>query len=194
MNQEKKFELIKELNRSYRTILSYGNNGLVPVGEFIVTDITIDEIPEEYSNIISPNEIAEITLTNINDEKSIIKMPVKIFLSLYSEKAQKNADILDVGSNISNDIEYARLTLEKKLISDELLSNLKVELLTLEEREADYFTNDNDLRSMNYSICPVDIGKYIERIRTKSYEDESKKKMEEKDNKVCNYHAFNNYY
>ena len=169
----KKEEFIEKLNQNYRTILSYGNDGLVPVGEFIIKDIREDNIPKEYSSRTSDFKLANIILTKIDDETVQIVLPMTTFLTKYSELSKTNADKLSIGSDLSLSLQDVERRAESKVISDDTLKELvDAETISLEESDADYIIN-GEIQSTNYSICPVNLGKYRERIREKSNDKEN---------------------
>ena len=62
-------------------------------------------------------------------------------------------------------------------MSDETLKELvDAEMISLEESDADYLIN-GEIQSSNYSICPINLGKYRERIKEKrTYKEDSKGK------------------
>jgi len=168
-NNKQKF--VEQLNRNFRTVLSYGEDeGLVPAGEFIITDIQEDELPPEYATRMSEFQSANIILTKVDDENVQIVLPMTTFLREYSDAATRNADRLATGSDLRLSIEDVERIAEDKVFNDETLQELiKADTLTLDESGADYLIN-GEVQSSNYSICPVNLGKYRERIREKTVE------------------------
>lgn len=164
----KKGEFIEKLNQNFRTILSYGNDGLVPMGEFIIKDIQEDEVPSEYSSRMSDFQCANLVLTKVDDENVQIVLPMTTFLTKYSDLSKINADKLSIGSDLSLSLQDVERKAESKVMSDETLKDLvDAETISLEESDADYLIN-GEVQSSNYSICPVNLGKYREKIREKS--------------------------
>lgn len=165
MIEEKKDKTISELNKNFRTILSYGNDGLVPLGEFVVIDIREDEIPTDSNTESADSKCRTIVLGKVDDDSVQIVLPMEVFLTQYAELATHNADKLDMGSNVSKGIEDVMRTAERTVLFDGSLGNLvEAETMTLNESGADYLI-DGEVQSSNYSICPIDIGLYRERIR-----------------------------
>lgn len=177
MIEEKKDEFIKKLNQNFRTILSYGNDGLIPMGEFVINDIQEDEIPTEYSNGMSDFQFCNVILTKVDDENVQIVLPMTTFLREYSDAATKNADRLALGSDLSLSVEDVERIAEEKVLNDETLQELlEAETISLDESGAEYIIN-GEVQSSNYSICPVNLGKYRERIKEKrTYKEDSKGK------------------
>lgn len=177
MIEEKKDEFIKKLNQNFRTILSYGNDGLIPMGEFVINDIQEDEIPTEYSNGMSDFQFCNVILTKVDDENVQIVLPMTTFLTKYSELSIANADKLSIGSDLSLSLQDVERKAESKVMSDETLKELvDAEMISLEESDADYLIN-GEIQSSNYSICPINLGKYRERIKEKrTYKEDSKGK------------------
>lgn len=165
IEEEKKEELIKKLNINFRTILSYGNDQLVPMGEFIITDIIEDDIPEEYTSKKSEFEFTNIILTKIDDEEVQIILPITAFLTKYATLSEINADKLGLGADLAKTIDGVKEKAESRVFFDETLDDVaKAETISLEEIEADYLIN-GEMQSSNYSICPINLGVYRERIR-----------------------------
>ena len=161
----KKESFIEELNKNYRTILSYGNDGLVPVGEFIVKDILEDEIPVENANNKSKLESCKIVLAKVDEENVEIVLPMEMFLKKYTALSIANADKLSIGSDLTLSLQDVERNAKSKVMSDETLQEtIDVETISLEESNADYLIN-GEIQSLNYSLCPVNLGKYRERIR-----------------------------
>lgn len=171
----KKEDFIKKLNQNFRTVLSYGNDGLIPMGEFVIKDIQEDEIPSEYVNGMSDFHLCNVILTKVDDEKVQIVLPMTTFLTKYSQMSIANADKLSIGSDLSLSLQDVEKKAESKVISDETLKDLvDAETISLEESDADYLIN-GEVQSSNYSICPINLGKYRERIKEKLANKEEKK-------------------
>ena len=167
MSKEKKEDFIQRLNQNFRTILSYGNDKLIPMGEFVITDIQGDLMPAEYGNNISAFQLCNVILKKVDDENVQIVLPMEAFLTKYAEMSKDNADMLSLGSDLTLSVQDIEKMAERRVISDETLKSLvKAETLSLEECDADYLIN-GELQSSNYSICPINLGKYKERIREK---------------------------
>ena len=92
--EKEKQKIIAFINKNYRTLLSYGKNTLMPMGEFIVTDIQEDEIPEEYLIEDSKIDMTRLILTKIDDENVKITIPITTFLEKYIKVAEKNLTTL----------------------------------------------------------------------------------------------------
>ena len=166
MVEEKKVAAINELNKNYRTILSYGDDGIVPVGEFIVIDIREEEAPPEQNEAIDPKR-RTVVLGKVDDDGVQIVLPFDVFLTRFAQLAAVNANKLDIGSNLSKGVENVEEAAERKTLFDGIEGELvDAEMMTLNESSADYLIN-GEVQSSNYSICPIDIGLYRERIREK---------------------------
>ena len=164
MIEEKKDKTISELNKNFRTILSYGDDGLVPLGEFVVIDIREEAAPGQSIETNDP-KCRTIVLGKVDDDSVQIVLPMEVFLSKYAELAAHNADKLDMGSNVSKGIEDVVRTAERTVLFDGSLGNLvEAETMTLNESGALYIRN-GEIQSFNYSICPIDLGLYRERIK-----------------------------
>lgn len=175
IEEGKKEEFIEKLNQNFRTILSYGNDGLVPMGEFIIKDIQQDDIPEEYASRMSDFKFTNIILAKVDDENVQRVLPMTTFLTKYTDMSKDNADILSLGSDLSLSLQDVERKAESKVMSDETLKDLvDAETISLEECDADYLIN-GEVQSSNYSICPVNLGKYRERIREKTANKEDDK-------------------
>lgn len=166
-----KQKFIEQLNHNFRTVLSYGEDeGLVPVGQFIIKDIQEDEIPSEYGSRMSDYQLANVILTKIDDENVQIVLPMTTFLREYSDTATRNADRL---SNLSFSVEDIERIAEEKVLNDETLQELlEADTISLDKSGAEYRIN-GEVQSSNYSICPINLGKTRERIRENSFERES---------------------
>ena len=170
-----KEDFIKKLNQNFITVLSYGNDGLIPMGEFVVKDIQKDEISSEYANGMSDFQLCNVILTKVDDENVQIVLPMTTFLTKYYQMSIANADKLSIGSDFSLSLQDIEQKAESKVISDETLKDLvDVETISLEESDADYLIN-GEVQSSNYSICPINLGKYRERIKEKLANKEEKK-------------------
>lgn len=180
IDPSKKQKFIEQLNRNFRTVLSYGEDkGLVPNGEFIVKDIKEYELPPEYASKMSEFEFTNLILAKIEDENVQIVLPMITFLREYSDAATRNADRLAIDTNLNLSLKDIERLAEEKVLNDETLQELvEAETLTLNESGAEYVIN-GELQSSNYSICPVDLGKYRERIREKSNQKENKGRAKE---------------
>ena len=166
MVEEKKGAAINELNKNYRTILSYGDDGIVPMGEFIVIDIREEETPPEQNEAIDPKR-RTVVLGKVGDESVQIVLPMDVFMTRFAQLAAVNANKLDIGSNLSKGVENVEEAAERKTLFDGIEGELvDAEMMTLNESSADYLIN-GEVQSSNYSICPIDIGLYRERIREK---------------------------
>ena len=166
MVEEKKGAAINELNKNYRTILSYGDDGIVPMGEFIVIDIREEETPPEQNEAIDPKR-RTVVLGKVGDESVQIVLPMDVFMTRFAQLAAANANKLDIGSNLSKGVENVEEAAERKTLFDGIEGELvDAEMMTLNESSADYLIN-GEVQSSNYSICPIDIGLYRERIREK---------------------------
>lgn len=176
VEEKEKEEFIKKLNQNFRTILSYGNDGLVPVGEFVIKDIERDDMPKEYEGMLSEFEITRLVLSKIDDEKVEIVLPISTFLKEYQDLAAKNADRFSIDTDLSKSVEDVEKLAESKVMSDETLKEIvDADTISQEEGQFDYLIN-GEVQSSNYSICPVNLGKFRERVREKYPE-------EKKDNK-----------
>lgn len=173
--EEEKEKFIKELNQNFRTILSYGHDGLIPIGEFIVKDIQEDELPNEYGSKMDALKFTNIIFTKIDDEKTEIVLPMTTFLTKYSDLSKVNADKLSVDLDSLKPLQKVEEEAETQIISDETLKQLvDAETMTLEESGAEYLIN-GEVQSSNYSICPVDLSIYKEekikeKIKDEDYE------------------------
>ena len=169
-----KQKFIEQLNHNFRTVLSYGEDeGLVPAGQFIIKDIQEDEIPSEYASRMSDFQLANVILTKVDDENVQIVIPMTTFLREYSDAATRNADRLALGSDLSLSVEDVERMAEEKVLNDETLQELiKADTISLDESGAEYIIN-GEVQSSNYSICPVNLGKYRERIRERTTERET---------------------
>lgn len=166
MVEEKKVETINELNKNYRTILSYGDDGIVPMGEFIVIDIREEEASPEQNEAIDPKR-RTVVLGKVDDDGVQIVLPLDVFLTRFAQLAATNADKLDIGSDLFKGIENVEEAAKGKAIFDGIEGELvDAEMMTLNESDADYLIN-GEVQSSNYSICPIDLGLYRERIREK---------------------------
>ena len=164
MVEEKKGAAINELNKNYRTILSYGDNGIVPEGEFIVIDIREEEASPEQNEAIDPKH-RTVVLGKVGDESVQIVLPMDVFMTRFAQLAATNADKLDIGSDLFKSIENVEQEAKRKAIFDGIEGELvDAEMMTLNESGADYLIN-GEVQSSNYSICPIDLGLYRERIR-----------------------------
>ena len=162
-----KEDFIKKLNQNFITVLSYGNDGLIPMGEFVIKDIQKDEISSEYANGMSDFQLCNVILTKVDDENVQIVLPMTTFLTKYYQMSIANADKLSIGSDLSLSLQDIEKKAESKVISDETLKDLvDAETISLEESDADYLIN-GEVQSSNYSICPINLGKYRERIKEK---------------------------
>ena len=166
MVEEKKGAAINELNKNYRTILSYGDNGIVPMGEFIVIDIRDEEASPEQNEAIDSKR-RTVVLGKVGDESVQIVLPMDVFMTRFAQLAAANANKLDIGSNLSKGVENVEEAAERKTLFDGIEGELvDAEMMTLNESSADYLIN-GEVQASNYSICPIDIGLYRERIREK---------------------------
>ena len=166
MVEEKKGAAINELNKNYRTILSYGDDGIVPMGEFIVIDIREEEAPPEQNEAINPKR-RTVVLGKVDDDGVQIVLPFDVFLMRFAQLAAANANKLDIGSNLSKGVENVEEAAKRKVIFDGIEGELvDAEMMTLNESGADYLIN-GEVQASNYSICPIDLGLYRERIREK---------------------------
>ena len=159
--EEIKKEYIELLNRNFRTILSYGNDGLVPMGEFIITDIESDQI-SDFFNL----NTTRIIFTKVDNKNVSITLPIKAFFDEYNKLAEINSDKLSIGSDLAVTVEGVQRKAEIKVLSDSTLKDLvKAETMPLDECDADYTIKGEQQAVGSYSICPINIGKYRERIR-----------------------------
>ena len=72
-----------------------------------------------------------------------------------------------MGSNLSKGVENVEEVAKRKSIFDGIEGELvDAEMMTLNESGADYLIN-GEVQASNYSICPIDLGLYRERIREK---------------------------
>lgn len=183
-----KQKFIEQLNHNFRTVLSYGEDeGLVPAGQFIIKDIQEDEIPSEYGSRMSDFQFANVILTKVDDENVQIVLPMTTFLREYSDAATRNADRLALGSDLSLSVEDVERMAEEKALNDETLQELiEADTISLDESGAEYIIN-GEVQSSNYSICPIDLGKYRERIREKTIEREHGGRFKG-ENRNHNYH------
>ena len=173
---EKKEKLIEQLNTNYRTILSYGKKDLVPMGEFIVKDIEFDTISGEFENIEMTKNTSRIILRKVDDENVEINLPLVEFLSKYIKMAEANSEKTELGANLYKTLSDVQREATQKVLADDSLRNL-VEVATLEmdKIDAQYLIN-GEIQSSNYSICPIDLGKYRERIRERTFDENDDKK------------------
>ena len=172
MNLKKKEEIIEYLKLNYTIILSYGSKGLVPIGKFEVVDIIVDEIPEEYSDMITEQSTARVVLKNSKNEEQQIVMPFNKFISVCLKNAEKNASILNTGIETSVQPEDVVERVEHMLIEDEFLAMGnemfdKLELVDLEDSEVYLSSDDTEDKYLNLFVCPIDLGKWRERILEK---------------------------
>lgn len=177
MNLKKKEEFIEYLNLNYRTILSYGNKGLVPMGEFTVADIIVDEIPEEYSDMISEKSTASVVLKSLKDEAQEIVMPFNKFVSGCLKNATKNAEILSIATDTTIGYEDVLKSVELRLSIDEAATMGNelfkgIQLVDLEDSDVYLAGDDNGDNFSSLFICPVDLGKWREKIRERYIEDD----------------------
>ena len=184
-----KQKFIEQLNHNFRTVLSYGEDeGLVPAGQFIIKDIQEDEIPSEYSSRMADFQFANVILTKVGDENVQIVLPMTTFLREYSDAATRNADRLALGSDLSLSVEDIERMAEEKVLNDETLKELlKAETISLDKSGAEYIIN-GEVQSSNYSICPINLGKYRERIREKTIEREPEGRVKG-ENRNYNYYG-----
>ena len=152
MVEEKKVAAINELNKNYRTIF--------------VIDIREEEAPPEQNEAIDPKR-RTVVLGKVDDDGVQIVLPFDVFLTRFAQLAAVNANKLDIGSNLSKGVENVEEAAERKTLFDGIEGELvDAEMMTLNESSADYLIN-GEVQSSNYSICPIDIGLYRERIREK---------------------------
>ena len=184
-----KQKFIEQLNHNFRTVLSYGEDeGLVPAGQFIIKDIQEDEIPSEYSSRMADFQFANVILTKVDDENVQIVLPMTTFLREYSDTATRNADKLALGSDLRLSVEDIERMAEEKVLNDETLQELiEADTISLDESGAEYIIN-GEVQSSNYSICPINLGKYRERIREKTIEREPEGRVKG-ENKNYNYYG-----
>lgn len=166
-----KQKIIENLNRQFRTILSYGEDkGLVPVGQFIINDIIEEERTPEQSSTATDFQFAKVILTKVDDENVQIVLPMTVFLGEYFDKAQINAEKLNLGYDTSYFVKDVENVAKDRVLKDETLQTLlEAENMSLEKCGAKYIINGKE-QSLNYSICPIDLGKYMERIRGNDFE------------------------
>jgi len=163
--QNGKEDFINKLNINFRTLLTYGKDELIQVGEFIIKDIIVDDIPDEYAGMISPKDTARVVFQDVENENVELVLPFIEFMTRYTELANKNASTLDIETNLSKSLSKVEKEAASKVFDDETLKNtVDVDTLSLEEFNAEYF-RDGEPQSSNYSICPVNLGKCRERIR-----------------------------
>ena len=126
---------------------------------------------------MSDFQFCNVILTKVDDENVQIVLPMTTFLTKYSELSIANADKLSIGSDLSLSLQDVERKAESKVMSDETLKELvDAEMISLEESDADYLIN-GEIQSSNYSICPINLGKYRERIKEKrTYKEDSKGK------------------
>ena len=184
----KKQKIIEELNNNFRTILSYSEDeGLVPAGQFIIKDIQEEDIPSEYLSGMSYFQLLNVILTKVDDENVQIVMPMTTFLRKYTDVAERNAETLALDSNISLSVDDIERIAKQKVLNDKTLQELlKAETISLDESGAEYIIN-GEVQSSNYSICPIDLGKYRERIREREKEIKEKTKKENINYNYCEY-------
>jgi len=162
--QNGKEDFINKLNINFRTLLTYGKDELIQVGEFIVKDIVMDEIPDEYAGLISPRDTARVVFQEVENENVELVLPFNEFMTKYIELANKNASTLDIEANLEKSLSKVENEAAIKIFNDETLKKtLEVDTLTLEESQAEYF-RDGEPQSSNYSICPINLGKCRKRI------------------------------
>lgn len=172
--KEEKEKFIKELNQNFRTILSYGDKGLIPAGEFIVKDIQQPELPNEYARKLDSLKFTNIILTKIDGEKTEIVLPMTTFLTKFCDLAQMNADKFSISTDFLSSIQGVMKNAESKVVSDETLKHLvDAKTMSLEECDADYLIN-GEPQALNYSICPINLSVYRERIREREKEEKNK--------------------
>lgn len=180
MDEKTKEQLIQYINRNFRTVLSYGNNGLVPVGEFIVTDIIEPEVDIEYSDFETIKRLARIVLSNVKDINVQIELPLEVFLNEYTDKARINSDLLEAGLSGNSTAKKIIDNVEKEILNDEDLQHLKdAKLISLEECDATY-SDSTGIRSDNYSICPISFDYFIKEEKIREIETTKMEKIEEK--------------
>ena len=126
---------------------------------------------------MSDFQFCNVIRTKVDDENVQIELPMTTFLTKYSELSIANADKLSIGSDLSLSLQDVERKAESKVMSDETLKELvDAEMISLEESDADYLIN-GEIQSSKYSICPINLGKYRERIKEKrTYKEDRKGK------------------
>ncbi len=153
LDKTKKEEALKKLKGSYRIILSYGeDDGLVPVGQFVVSDIKED---------------GRIVLTQTDDPNVQISLPANIFISEeFIKMAADNAYTLATATDFHVTVESIIKKASNMIISDETLKKLlKAKTKLLKDSDGEYLANGEEMLSDGYSYCAIDMGRYLERVR-----------------------------
>ena len=171
-----KEEIIKYLNENYGIILSYGNDDLIPVGQFVVNDILTDNIDEKGSETkFGISQASKVVLTKIDDEKVQIIMPLRSFINANKKLGIKNSEMLGLGYDTVKTVENIENDAKLMILMDRTFENLtKAETMPLTECDAVYMI-DGQRQADNYSICPINLGKHEELVRTKGKEEGEEK-------------------
>lgn len=181
MNEEKKKELIEDLNRNYITFLSYGKEDFIPAGEFIVKDIVTDDAVVEYLDLHNMKKNTQVVLVKKDDETFQITIPLKIFINDFSKIAYENAKEWGTGADFMKDPQKVANKETDYITSVDIDYALlkKAKGLYLEDYEEIDAKSSIGLDLSNYSICPVDLGMWRELIKEKVYTRRPQKQLEE---------------
>jgi len=111
------------------------------MGEFIVIDIREEEAAPEQNEATDPKR-RTVVLGKVDDNGVQIVLPLDVFLTRFVQLAATNANKLDMGSNLSKDIENVEQAAKRKAIFDGTEGELvDAEMMTLNESGADYLIN-----------------------------------------------------
>lgn len=163
IGEERKRDFIEKFNTWYRTVLSYGDTDLVPNGTFVLTDIIEDDFPEEYKDLEETMANIKAVLTRVDDEKIELILPLQVLLNQYKEVAKRNIEFFqNLGITLAPEQELEKMISDiSEYITENGIGHFdSMSSIPLDECAAEYYIN-GERQASNYSICPIDISRYL---------------------------------